>query len=147
MSAMQWEPSGTADHGDEGRDAVEALFEQRPAPAPVVRRERDPARRLIVVSCMDARIDVMPALGLHPGDAHIIRNAGAIISDDVLRSIEVSRTQMHTDRVLIVGHSGCAAYETLDETRAALREALMKVPGRAAAALYHLEAGKLEPVS
>jgi carbonic anhydrase len=126
--------------------AIEALFEGRPAPAPAVVRERKPARSLIIVTCMDARIDVMPALGLQPGDAHVIRNAGAVITEDVLRSIDVSKTLMGTESVLIIGHTNCAAYETADETRAALREALTRVPGRAAAALYHLEAGRLEPV-
>jgi carbonic anhydrase len=126
---------------------VEELFAGRPVAAPAVRMDRDPVQRLIVVTCMDARIDPMRALGLEAGDAHIIRNAGVVITDDVLRSIAVSRELMSTEAVLLLGHTGCAAFDSSEACRAQLRESLAQVPGRAAAAFYDLESGRVEPVA
>jgi carbonic anhydrase len=147
MSADSWQPFGHEDSYEAPASALDALFAGRSAPAPVESMKREPARSLIVVTCMDARIDPIRALGLQAGDAHIIRNAGVLITDDVLRSIEVSRVVMATENVPLLGHTDCAAYETTDQVRAALREALPRVPGRAAAALYDLVAGRLEPIT
>jgi len=66
-----------------------------------------PARRLAVVACMDARLDVEQALGLAPGDAHVIRNAGAIVTDDALRSLVLSHHELGAREVMIVGHTEC----------------------------------------
>jgi carbonic anhydrase len=71
-------------------------------PAPV-----RPARRLAVVTCMDSRIDVFAALGLGNGEAHIIRNAGGIITDDVARSIALSQRRLGTVDVVVVQHTDC----------------------------------------
>jgi len=68
---------------------------------------RRPARRLAVLACMDARLNVEQALGLAPGDAHIIRNAGAIVSDDVLRSLVLSHHELGAREIMIVGHTEC----------------------------------------
>jgi carbonic anhydrase len=76
-----------------------------------------PARALVVVTCMDARIDPLPAFGLRLGDAHVIRNAGAEVSDDVLRSATISRDALGTREAWVVGHSLCAAHGN-DEERA-----------------------------
>jgi len=70
-------------------------------------RPLPPARQLAVVTCMDARLDPVSILGLEPGDAHVIRNAGGIVSDDVLRSLAVSHWLTGTERALIIGHTGC----------------------------------------
>jgi carbonic anhydrase len=67
-----------------------------------------PARRLVVVSCMDSRIDVFAILGLHNGDAHIIRNAGGLVTDDVQRSIALSQRLLDTVDVVLVQHTDCA---------------------------------------
>src|SRR3954470_7025690 len=66
-----------------------------------------PSERLAVVTCMDARIDVFAALGLHLGEAHVIRNAGGRITTDVLRSLAVSSHLLGVDTVLIVQHTKC----------------------------------------
>ncbi len=66
-----------------------------------------PARRLAVVTCMDARLEVLPALGLRIGEAHLIRNAGALVTPDVLRSLAISQRKLGTREVLVMGHTEC----------------------------------------
>jgi carbonic anhydrase len=66
-----------------------------------------PTRRLVVLACMDARVSVEQALGLANGEAHIIRNAGAIVSDDVLRSLVLSHHELGTREIMILGHTEC----------------------------------------
>ena len=66
-----------------------------------------PARRFAVVTCMDARIDPAKALGLSEGDAHVIRNAGGLLTDDALRSLVISNSLLGTQEVLIVAQTGC----------------------------------------
>jgi carbonic anhydrase len=66
-----------------------------------------PGRRLAVLTCMDARIDVFAALGLHLGEAHVIRNAGGRVSDDVLRSLALSSHVLGVDTVVVMQHTGC----------------------------------------
>ena len=66
-----------------------------------------PAEGLIILTCMDVRIDPLTCLGLAPGSAHILRNAGARITEDVVRSIMVSTKLMGTDHVVIMGHTRC----------------------------------------
>ena len=77
----------------------------------------EPERRIAVVTCMDARIDPAAALGLHEGDAHVLRNAGGIVTEDVLRSLTLSHHLLGVEKVVLIHHSGCAMVE-LDETRA-----------------------------
>ena len=71
--------------------------------------EAPPGLRLAVVTCMDARIDDYRAFGLHPGDAHVLRNAGARVTDDVIRSLVKSTNQLGVTRVAIVHHTDCGA--------------------------------------
>jgi len=66
-----------------------------------------PSRRLAVVTCMDARIDVFAVLGLHLGEAHVIRNAGGRVTDDVLRSLALSSGVLGVDSVVVMQHTGC----------------------------------------
>jgi carbonic anhydrase len=73
-----------------------------------------PRRRLAVVTCMDARIDVFGALGLSLGEAHVIRNAGAVVTRDVVRSLVVSQHKLGTREILVMGHTDCGM-EGLDE--------------------------------
>ena len=68
---------------------------------------RRPARQLAVVTCLDARLHVEEALGLANGDANILRNAGAIVTDDVLRSLVFSHQVLGTREIMIVGHTEC----------------------------------------
>ena len=68
-----------------------------------------PRRGLAVLTCMDARIDPFQVLGLEPGDAHILRNAGGRVTDDVLRSLAVSQQAMDTRTIFLVWHTRCGA--------------------------------------
>jgi len=66
-----------------------------------------PRSGLAILACMDARLDVEEALGLRTGDAHIIRNAGGLATDDAIRSLIVSQERLGTREVLVIGHTGC----------------------------------------
>lgn len=66
-----------------------------------------PRRRVAVLACMDTRIDLFPMLGIARGDAHIIRNAGGLVTDDAIRSLSVSQRLLGTEEVLVVMHEGC----------------------------------------
>jgi carbonic anhydrase len=68
---------------------------------------REPARRLVVITCMDARIDTLAVLGLHEGDAHVLRNAGGRVSDDVIRSLVVSTHLLGVGNVIVMHHTQC----------------------------------------
>ncbi|MBT8202435.1 MAG: carbonic anhydrase [Acidimicrobiia bacterium] len=85
-----------------------------------------PSRRLAVLTCMDTRIDVLGALGLHVGEAHIIRNAGGILTDDVIRSLSISQRRLATTEVVIVQHTDCGM-QGLDEGE--LRDELQEAVG------------------
>jgi carbonic anhydrase len=74
-----------------------------------------PVTGVAIVTCMDARIDVEDALGLRVGDAHIIRNAGALASADVIRSLVVSQQLLGTREVIVIGHTRCGLHGA-DET-------------------------------
>jgi carbonic anhydrase len=66
-----------------------------------------PGRRFAVVTCMDARLDPAKFLGLDEGDAHVIRNAGGVVSDDALRSLVISHWLLGTEEALVIAHTGC----------------------------------------
>lgn len=85
-----------------------------------------PLSGLAVVTCMDARLDVEEALGLRTGDAHIIRNAGGIVTDDVIRSLIVSQQLLGTDEIVLIEHSGCGLHGADED---ALRERVATLAG------------------
>jgi carbonic anhydrase len=95
------------------------------APAPDEPLPAPPALKVAVVTCMDARIDVHQALGLDLGEAHVVRNAGGVVTDDVLRSLAISQRRLGTTAVVLIHHTRCGM-EGLDEDE--LR-AEMGVPG------------------
>ena len=66
-----------------------------------------PRRRVAVLACMDTRIDLFPMLGLERGDAHIIRNAGGLVTDDAIRSLSASQRLLGTEEIVVVMHDGC----------------------------------------
>lgn len=68
---------------------------------------KSPTRRVAIVTCMDARIDPASVFGIAPGEAHVIRNAGAMITDDVERSVLLSQYALGTHAVLVAGHTDC----------------------------------------
>lgn len=67
----------------------------------------EPLRRLAVVSCMDCRIDIETVLGLEHGEAHILRNAGGVVTDDIIRSLTLSQRYLGTREVLVISHTDC----------------------------------------
>jgi carbonic anhydrase len=87
-----------------------------------------PGRKLAVVTCMDARLAVEDLLGLKAGDAHIIRNAGGLVTDDVLRSLVLSTQLMGTREIMIIGHTSCGMV-TFNEKE--LVDRLVRESGRA----------------
>jgi len=66
-----------------------------------------PARKVAVLACMDARLDPARALGLSEGDAHVIRNAGGVATDDALRSLVISQRLLGTEEIILIHHTGC----------------------------------------
>ncbi|HYZ02547.1 MAG TPA: carbonic anhydrase [Candidatus Binatia bacterium] len=74
-----------------------------------------PAQRLAVVACMDSRIDVHRVLGLREGDAHVIRNAGGVVTDDVIRSLLISQRLLGTEEVLLLHHTRCGMQSFRDD--------------------------------
>jgi carbonic anhydrase len=74
-----------------------------------------PARNLAVVACMDARLNVYALLGLREGEAHVIRNAGGVVSDDVLRSLVISQRLLGTREVILIHHTDCGMLTFTDD--------------------------------
>jgi carbonic anhydrase len=66
-----------------------------------------PRRKVAVLACMDTRIDLFPLLGLERGDAHIIRNAGGLVTDDAIRSLSASQRLLGTEEIVVIMHDGC----------------------------------------
>jgi carbonic anhydrase len=66
-----------------------------------------PQRKVAVLSCMDTRIDLFPMLGIERGDAHIIRNAGGLVTDDAIRSLSASQRLLGTEEIVVIMHEGC----------------------------------------
>jgi carbonic anhydrase len=82
------------------------------------------ARGLAVLTCMDSRIEPLAMLGLRPGDAKILRNAGARVTDDVLRTLVLASSLLGVDRAMVIGHTKCRmAAGDEDEVHAAVRDA------------------------
>jgi carbonic anhydrase len=86
-----------------------------------------PAPQLGVVTCMDARIDPLAALGLDLGEAHVIRNAGGLATDDAIRSLVISQRLLGTAEVLVIGHTDCGMLTFEDE---AVRAQLARETGQ-----------------
>ena len=74
-----------------------------------------PARGVSVVACMDARLDVHKILGLQEGDAHVIRNAGGVITDDEIRSLAISQRLLGTSEIILIHHTDCGMLTFSDD--------------------------------
>lgn len=85
------------------------------------------AKGLAVVTCMDSRIDPLGMLGLVPGDAKILRTAGARVTDDVLRSLELAHDRLGVTRVMVLAHTDCAVATTRAEQEARLERDVQRV--------------------
>jgi carbonic anhydrase len=91
--------------------------------------EVKPTRRLAIVTCMDSRLDVFAALGLQDGEAHILRNAGGVITDDVIRSLAISQRRLGTRDVMVIHHTDCGMLTLTDDGfRAELQDATGVAP-------------------
>jgi carbonic anhydrase len=100
-----------------------------------------PSRHLAIVTCMDSRIDVFAALGLDGGEAHILRNAGGVITDDVIRSLAVSQRKLGTREVMLIHHTDCGMQKLTDDSfRAELQEATGTAPAFAIESFTDAEA-------
>jgi carbonic anhydrase len=125
-----------------------ASFDKSDLPAP-------PARKVAVVTCMDARLDPARALGLEEGDAHVIRNAGGVVTDDALRSLAISQDMLGTEEVVLIYHTDCRALAIAgEELDRSVRQAIEEI--RASPSLprtdkvrgfvYEVETGRLREV-
>jgi carbonic anhydrase len=74
-----------------------------------------PSKHVAVVACMDARLDVSRVLGLEEGEAHVIRNAGGVVTDDVIRSLTISQRLLGTTEIVLVHHTDCGMLTFTDE--------------------------------
>jgi carbonic anhydrase len=74
-----------------------------------------PAKRVAVLACMDARMDVHKILGLEDGDAHVIRNAGGLPTDDAIRSLLISQRILGTEEIVLIHHTGCGMLDLPEE--------------------------------
>jgi carbonic anhydrase len=89
-------------------EAYAASFDKGDLPLP-------PARHLAVVACMDARLDLHQILGLEVGDAHVIRNAGGVVTDDEIRSLAISQRLLGTTEIVLVHHTDCGMLTFTDD--------------------------------
>jgi carbonic anhydrase len=99
-------------------DTIDSLLENNQAFAAGL-GEGDPhaqtQRHLAIVTCMDSRLDVFAALGLGQGEAHVLRNAGGVITDDVIRSLAISQRRLGTQEVMLIHHDDCGMQKITDD--------------------------------
>jgi carbonic anhydrase len=89
-------------------EAYVASFDKGDLPMP-------PAKKLAVVACMDARLNVYGMLGLQEGDAHVIRNAGGVVTDDEIRSLAISQRLLGTEEIILIHHTDCGMLTFTDD--------------------------------
>ena len=112
-----------------------AYAEAFPGPLPL-----PPAKHLAVVACMDARLHVSKVLGLDEGDAHIIRNAGGVVTDDEIRSLAISQRLLGTREIILIHHTDCGMLTFTDDAfKRAIQEETGIKPEWAAEAFSDLE--------
>jgi carbonic anhydrase len=133
-----------------------------------------PRRKLVVVTCMDARLDPARFLGLEEGDAHVIRNAGGLVNDETIRSLVISQHRLGTEEALVIGHSDCGMltitnadlherlgpgsesidFQTFPDVAESVRQSVEKIRSHpllpdsfgASGFVYDVETGRIEPV-
>ena len=74
-----------------------------------------PARKVAIVACMDARLNIYGMLGLKEGDAHVIRNAGGVVTDDEIRSLAISQRLLATEEIILIHHTDCGMLTFTDD--------------------------------
>ena len=111
------------------------------ASTPIRHLDVNPSRRLAIVTCMDSRINIFAALGLRDGEAHILRNGGGVITDDVVRSLAISQRRLGTRAVMLIHHTKCGMQSLTDDGfRAELQEATGVAPAFAIESFADLDA-------
>jgi carbonic anhydrase len=99
-----------------------------------------PARKVAIVACMDARLNIYGALGLKEGDAHVIRNAGGVVTDDEIRSLAISQRLLGTEEIILIHHTDCGMLTfTDDEFKSSIQQETGIKPEWAAEAFSDLE--------
>ena len=107
-----------------------------------------PAKQTAVVACMDARLNPYGVLGLSEGDSHVIRNAGGVVTDDVIRSLTISQRLLGTNEIILIHHTGCGMLTFHDDDVKAQIEADTGIrPSFALGAFTDLEADVRETVA
>src|SRR3954453_7931764 len=115
-------------------EAYASSFDKADLPLP-------PAKKLAVVACMDARIVVSRILGLDEGDAHVIRNAGGVVTDDEIRSLAISQRLLGTEEIVLIHHTDCGMLTfTDDEFRQSIEDEVGIKPEWAAESFRDLDA-------
>jgi carbonic anhydrase len=100
-----------------------------------------PAKKVAVVACMDARIVPSRLLGIYEGDAHVIRNAGGVVTDDEIRSLAISQRLLGTEEIILIHHTDCGMLTfTDDEFKKAIQDDVGQKPQWAAEAFDDLDA-------
>jgi carbonic anhydrase len=111
-----------------------AAFDKADLPLP-------PARKVAVIACMDARLNVYGMLGLTEGDAHVIRNAGGVVTDDEIRSLAISQRLLGTEEIILIHHTDCGMLTFTDDAfKAAIEKDTGIRPNWAAEAFPDLDA-------
>ena len=107
-----------------------------------------PSLHLAIVTCMDSRLDVFAALGLEDGQAHILRNAGGVITEDVIRSLAISQRRLGTEEVVLIHHTNCGLQLITDDGfRAELQEATGMAPSFAIESFTDVDADVRQSVA
>jgi carbonic anhydrase len=88
-----------------------------------------PRRRVAIVACMDARLDLHAALGLELGDCHTIRNAGGVVTEDVIRSLTISQRKLGTRSIVLIHHTDCGLQILTEDFRNDLEREVGQRPG------------------
>jgi carbonic anhydrase len=78
-------------------------------------RPVQPARHVAIVACMDSRMRIFPLLGMGDGEAHVIRNAGGVVTDDVIRSLSISQRLLGTREIMLIHHTDCGLQKTTED--------------------------------
>ncbi|MEU0840502.1 carbonic anhydrase [Streptomyces sp. NPDC005962] len=99
-----------------------------------------PVQQVAIVACMDARLDLHEALGLELGDCHTIRNAGGVVTDDIIRSLTISQRALGTRSVVLIHHTGCGLLSLTEDFRHELEEEVGQRPSWAVEAFKDLDA-------
>ena len=131
----------TTDDLLQNAESYAASFDKGDLPLP-------PARKVAVLACMDARLNPYALLGLQEGDAHIIRNAGGVVTDDEIRSLAISQRLLGTEEIILIHHTDCGMLTFTDDAFKADIEAETGIkPAWAAEAFPDLDADVRQSVA